>query len=108
MAEQSRESNSPLTVGVKFDEGKRDWTLLPWGPLDQVVRVLEFGARKYSVDNWQKVPDGRARYIRAALRHLIAAAGGEDRDPESGISHLAHCVCCLLFALHFEKTPGGR
>jgi len=105
MGEPLANQKPPLSVGAKFDDGKLDWTLLPWDSLEEVVRVLEFGAKKYSVDNWKKVPDGRARYVRAAFRHLIASARGEEKDPESGLSHFAHGVCCLLFALHFEKNP---
>ena len=29
---------------------------------------------------------------------------GEDKDPESGLSHLAHAACCIMFLLEFEKT----
>lgn len=86
-------------AGVKFDQGKPEWDLVPWEGLEPVVRVLTMGARKYSPDNWKKVPDGRRRYTAAAFRHLVAFARGEERDPESGEPHLAHCICCLLFIL---------
>lgn len=92
--------------GTKFDEDKRDYTLLPWIALEEVVKVLEFGARKYERDNWKRVPNGKVRYIRAALRHLVAHIRGERLDSESGLSHLAHCVCCLLFVLSMQsKVP---
>jgi hypothetical protein len=38
------------------------------------------------------------------MRHLHAFNDGEDKDPESGLSHLAHASCCLMFLLEFEKT----
>ena len=88
--------------GLKLDEEKRDWTLLPWGALEEVVKVLEFGAKKYSRDNWKHV-EPRERYVSAAFRHLIAYAKGEKIDPESGLHHLAHCICCLLFMVHGDK-----
>ena len=31
-------------LGRKFDGGKRDYTLLPWDALEEIVKVLEFGA----------------------------------------------------------------
>jgi len=34
----------------------------------------------------------------------MAFNDGEDKDPESGLSHLAHSLCCLMFLLEFEKT----
>lgn len=64
--------------------------------------MLQHGAAKYGENNWQKV-EPHSRYIAAALRHLNAHQQGERNDPETGLSHLAHATCCLLFLLHFEK-----
>ena len=89
--------------GEKKDAGKPRWDLLPFGPVSEVVDVLTFGAAKYAPDNWQKVPDARARYFAAALRHLTAWWNGERADPETGLSHLAHASCCLLFLLWFDR-----
>ena len=89
--------------GMKFDGGKRDFTLLPWGGVEEIVKVLEFGAAKYSRDNWKHVEDGQHRYTKAAFRHLIAYDKGEINDPESGLPHLAHVGCCILFLLALEK-----
>lgn len=86
-------------VGFKADQGKPDWTLVPWDGLERVVRVLEFGAKKYDRDNWRLVPDLQNRYRAAALRHLVADLAGEAHDPESSEDHLAHAACCLLFVL---------
>jgi hypothetical protein len=91
-------------MGVKGDDGKDRWDLLPWEQVRDVVKVLTFGAKKYSPDNWQKVPDGRNRYFSAAFRHILAAHGGEKLDPESGLSHWAHAVCCILFAAWFDRV----
>lgn len=93
-------------VGRKFDAGKLDYTLVPWDGLEEVVKVLEFGARKYARDNWQHVEGGDVRYLAAAFRHLIAYNQGEKVDQETGISHLAHAGCCLLFLLSLEKRNG--
>lgn len=48
-----------------------------------------------------------SRLIGAALRHLFAFARGEDRDPESGLSHLAHAGCCILFLITHERCKLG-
>lgn len=85
--------------GMKFDGGKRDFTLLPWASVEEIVKVLEFGAQKYERDNWKKVEDAQHRYTKAALRHLVAYTQGEVNDPESGLPHLAHLGCCVLFLL---------
>lgn len=85
--------------GVKLDRGKPDWTLLPWGAVEQVVRVLDHGVEKYSREGWRKVEGARLRYSAAALRHITTRLRGERLDPETGLPHLAHAVCCLLFLL---------
>ncbi len=94
------EDDGSVTVaGVKYDARKPDWTLMPWLGLVEVVRVLEYGAAKYSRDNWKFVADARRRYLAAAFRHMTAFAEGERNDAESGLHHLAHAATCLLFVL---------
>jgi hypothetical protein len=89
-------------AGAKADSGKPRYDLLPWAALARVVDVLTFGAKKYGDDNWRTVPNARARYLAAAFRHFVAYAKGETLDPESGLPHLAHAMCCLLFILDLE------
>ena len=86
-------------MSIKHDDGKPDWTLVPFSALVPVIRVLEFGERKYSRDGWKFVEDAERRYLASAFRHLTAFADGETHDEESGKSHLAHAVCDLLFLL---------
>lgn len=91
--------------GVKLDLGKARWDLLPWRAVAEVVNVLTFGAAKYSDNNWQVVLEegGRERYFAAAQRHLNAWwLEIENNDEESGLHHLAHAVCCILFLLAEE------
>jgi hypothetical protein len=90
--------------GSKFDSGKPRFSLLPHNTLSPVLRVLEAGAVKYSVNNWQHVENPRERYYDAAVRHLYAWFHGEPKDLETGESHLAHAICCLLFLLWFESN----
>lgn len=92
----------PLT-GRKFDAGKLDYTLVPFEGLDEIVKVLMFGAQKYDRHNWRLVANAKQRYAAAAFRHLTAYNKGEHFDPETGISHLAHVGCCILFMLALEK-----
>jgi len=85
--------------GIKYDNGKPDYTLLPLDALEQVVEVLTFGAAKYDRHNWKKVDNLHQRYSAAAMRHIVAYMKHEDIDEESGYSHLAHAICCLMFML---------
>lgn len=89
--------------GLKFDEGKAPMSLLSTEALHQIAMVLEFGRKKYAAHNWRKGFDW-SRPLSAAMRHITAFNDGEDKDPESGLSHLAHASACLMFLLEFEKT----
>ena len=91
--------------GVKYDDEKLDWSLVPIEAMEDVIRVLMFGAKKYAPDNWKKVPDAQRRYYKAAMRHLTAWQRGETLDSETNESHLAHAACCLLFLL---AMPSGE
>lgn len=86
----------------KKDHGKPMWDLLPMSSVRSIVGVLTFGAAKYAPEQWQQVPDARRRYFSAMMRHLDAWWGGEKTDTESGLPHLAHAGCCLLFLLWFD------
>lgn len=106
-ANNSATMSTMVVEGVKFDNNKPQWSLMPWKALSQVVDVLTYGAKKYAPDNWKKVPNARQRYIDAGFRHLTAYAGGEKNDSETGLSHLAHATCCLLFLLAFDFGEGN-
>lgn len=96
--------------GRKDDSGKLRWGLLPVLPVQAVIRVLMKGADKYADHNWMKVPNARARYYDAAMRHLTEWWEGKDIDEGeggSGESPLANALCCLLFLLWFVLTGTG-
>ena len=102
----------PSTDFVKNDSGKLEWSLMPFAQLEDVVRVLMNGAKKYSVDNWKKCDDTK-RYEDALMRHVVAYVKGDKVDSEDNISHLAHAVCNCLFLMYFDKeksndNPAGR
>ena len=86
-----------MDKGIKYDSDKRRWSLVPVGVMNEVIDVLEYGSRKYSDNNWKKVPDARTRYYDASMRHIESWWQGEVDDPETQKSHLAHAICCLMF-----------
>lgn len=95
-------------IGRKFDSEKLRWQFLPWSEVEDVARVMDFGARKYAPDNWKMVSDARNRYFNASLRHIITWFKGEKYDQETGFNHLAHAVCCLLFLMWHDKNGGSE
>ncbi len=102
--------NAPAGAGPgrKDDTGKQRWDLLPFGVITLVVQVMTFGAAKYEANNWQKVLCSDGRYFAALMRHLVAwRIDPKAVDPESGLLHLAHALCCLVFitsrAIGFDR-----
>lgn len=93
---------SKPTEFIKADNGKLRWSLLPFRELEDVVKVLEMGARKYKADNWKKCDDTK-RYEDALMRHLVAYMKGDKTDNESGLNHMSHIICNALFLSYFDK-----
>ena len=91
--------------GIKFDSSKLKFRLICWGFVEAIVRVLMWGAKTYSPDNWKHVEDRRERYKEALLRHAIAYAKGEVMDKDTGESHLS-CIGCNAMFLHWMDQNG--
>ena len=92
--------------GMKFDNGKPQWSLLMHGCRDGlagVVAVLGMGAKKYAANSWQKLENAEQRYTDAMYRHLhsIAEHGLLHKDEESGLLSVYHVCCDALFLACF-------
>lgn len=96
-----------LKEGLRFNSGKRRWGLLSWPALGELVKVLEFGAKKYDSWNWSNGLSWTETY-ESLMRHLNAWYTGEDKDAETGLSHMAHVLCNAMFLLHFIMFKTGR
>lgn len=83
---------------MKFDGAKLRYDLIPFEALEQIVAVITYGAEKYAPENWKEEVEP-ARWMAAAYRHLTAVSMGEDMDDDTGLPHLAHAACCILFML---------
>ena len=73
--------------------------------------VMALGAEKYGAANWRSTKVKASVYIAAARRHLLQWFDGEDDDPESGVSHLAHArasLGILLDAIATENVIDDR
>jgi hypothetical protein len=89
-----------LKVGTKYDQGKPRWHLVP-PEFEEVVKVLTYGAAKYDERNWEK-GISYSRIISSTFRHIYSWIRGERDDPETGLHHLAHATCNVLFLLTYE------
>lgn len=97
-----------MTEAMKHDQEKPRVDLVPFDAIEAAGEVLAFGARKYGTWNWVQ-GQGLAwhRLARAALSHIGKWAMGEDNDPESGLSHLAHALCCIMFLMTYVRRKHG-
>ena len=94
--------------GVKFDDGKLMYSLIPPESTKELAKVLTFGANKYTPGGWKDVPNARTRYMDALFRHLDAWRMGETYDEESGLNHLSHALTNLNFLVYFEQQDLKR
>lgn len=86
----------------KHDSGKPRYSYLPVEALAEVARVMEYGAQKYSKDNWKQCPEPN-QYYDAALRHMVSWMLEEVKDPETGYNHLSHAIASLMILYCLTK-----
>lgn len=91
---------------TKFDNNKLRLELVPTEAVEGVTRVLENGAEKYGDYNWRQGMTW-SRLIGATLRHFFAFIRGIDLDEESGLPHLDHAICNLMFLSTYQKLQLG-
>lgn len=88
---------------IKLDDEKIEPSLIDAEWYEDTCRVLTFGAKKYTKDNWKRCTEIE-RYINALERHLIEVKKGNFIDDESGCSHLAHLSCNAMFLHYLTKN----
>jgi hypothetical protein len=94
-------SKEKLKEGVKYDQGKMRYDLIPVMPLNELARVYTIGAKKYDDNNWRKgMKFGRV--IAALQRHLEKWKVGHRFDATDGQHHLSSVLWCAMTLLQFE------
>lgn len=93
--------------GIRYDEGKPQFHLIPSDGLSELAKVYVFGASKYAPYNWER---GMAwsRVFNALLRHLYAFWDGERHDKETGLHHMAHVAWNALALLVYSLRGIGE
>lgn len=82
------------------------WQVLPRWVVLLVGRVMQVGAAKYGAFNYRESNVWAMTYVDAIERHMQLWQDGEDDDPETGVSHLAHVIagCAILL----DTQANGR
>lgn len=88
---------------LTYDSGKPPLACLPPEGMRAVARVQAYGHKKYGDFNNYRKGMEVSRQCSCAIRHIMAYMDGEDADPESGESHLAHAACRIMFLLQNIK-----
>lgn len=94
-------------TGARYNDGKPDFSLIPLALLEGEARVWEYGAKKYSRNNWMRGMQWSVP-LACILRHLAKWQAGEDLDQETGESHLDHISCNVrMLSLYAKTYPEG-
>ena len=88
---------------MRFNDGKRKWSLVHFKSLEPMIQVLEYGCQKYSPDNWKKGLD-KKEILESMMRHLASLMDGESYDKESNLHHIGHILCNSMFYSYFENN----
>lgn len=81
--------------GDHRDDGKSMVQLVDSTFIEAIGHVMAFGAKKYARENWRGGIH-LTRLVGSVLRHTYAFMRREDKDPESGLPHLAHAGASLM------------
>jgi dATP/dGTP diphosphohydrolase len=90
--------------GLRYNEGKVRWSLVPVEVLTALANHFTVGAKKYEDDNWRRGLKYSDTYD-CAKRHLEAWFLGESHDAETGTHHLISCMWNIVALAYFEMYP---
>jgi hypothetical protein len=85
----------------KHDGGKLRYDLIEPVMIEELCKVITYGANKYEDNGWKQVES--ERYVAALFRHLLAWRKGETHDDESGMKHLSHALTNIAFLIYLEE-----
>lgn len=93
--------------GLRFNGGKRDFTLIPPDALAYLADLFTIGAKKYAPRNWERGMK-YSNIMTSLERHWFAFKSGEDHDPESKLYHMVHVVWNAMALLTYQLRGIGE
>jgi hypothetical protein len=93
--------------GLRHNEGKTRYDLIPTFAHEQFAKVMTFGSKKYAERNWE-LGMKWTKVIASLERHLAEVKKGVDFDSETGLLHAAHIMTNAAFLTEYYKIyPQG-
>lgn len=78
--------------------------LMPPDAMEKIAEVFTHGAEKYESWNYLEGDGIELTRLKGALdRHMNEWMKGNDIDPDSGKTHLAHAGCCVMMMLQITE-----
>jgi hypothetical protein len=87
--------------GIRDNAGKVQWSLVHFKSLEPMVRVLEYGAKKYAVDQWKKGLS-KKEMKESLMRHVADYIDGVELDAETNCHQLGHILVNAMFLSYFS------
>jgi len=103
-------SKAQLEQAFKYDGGKPRMDLLDPEFLVDVAKVLTVGSAKYDQsqkvfqNNWRQGGMRWGQVYAAAQRHMNQFWAGEELDAETGLPHVAHSACNMMFLHYYARN----
>lgn len=92
--------------GLRFNEGKPRYDLLPPEALDALAQHMLVGSRKYAERNWERGMSW-GHCFAGLMRHAWAFWRGEDYDEETGTHHMIAAMWnCMALFTYYQRGIG--
>lgn len=99
---------------LRYNTGKNRLELVPYELIEEVGKVLTYGAAKYTITeedgtivdgsrNWEKGMSWRS-VLGSLKRHILEFEKGNLKDEESQLGHLSHAATNIAFLLRYLHT----
>lgn len=93
--------------GLRFNENKLRYDLLPESAIEEIAKIMTYGANKYAERNWEKGMDW-SKCEASLKRHLRAYKKGIDYDEETSCLHIAHVAVNAMFLTEYYRIAPHR
>lgn len=97
---QPQEEREVLSNGAQQSKLQERYDLLPPEAMRRLARVLAYGARKYSDNNWHGIPT--KSHLNHLIRHVIEYMSGDTSE-----DHLGHVLCRAAMAVWSQEHNDG-